>query len=158
MLRRRRRMPYYSRMLPTLCRPGWTFGIVNVSVFMMQWPLTAFWTASWGDMRALHATCYKIYGTRVCATRGTVTPHSPAPSYSFLWPYALPLPRPQSFPVPGIHVGRICSAARREFSSFLNVYFIISFWRPTTKPFAACRSFTSLSLWFLSFCRCRSTL
>lgn len=81
---------------------------------------------------ALHATCYKIYGTRVCATRGTVTPHSPAPSYSFLWPYALPLPHPQSFPVPGTHVGRICSAARREFSSFLNVYFIISFWRPTT--------------------------
>lgn len=79
---------------------------------------------------ALHATCYKIYGTRVCATRGTVSPHAP---YSTLLPLAIRIaiaihvPTPQSFPVPGTHVGRICSVACREFSSFLNVYFIISF-------------------------------
>lgn len=127
------------KMLPTLVPAS---RIVNVSVFMMQWPLTAVCRKGQAlvprrHATALHATCYKIYGTRVCATRGTLPPYPVYPTshtpYALALPFAFPFhtrfPFPFPFPFPE-HMWAASALFFKSFPSFFYVYFIISFWRP----------------------------
>jgi len=106
------------------------------------------------NMQQLHATCYKIYGTRVYAACGTrhISPIS--------FPFTFPFPKPITIPVPissfpsrsrsrntcGPHLQRVGRRSMRmnsmTSSKFLSVYLII-FKDP--KAFGFCRCFMSLS-------------